>query len=69
MIDLPYQSFLSGTNLTTFLGNLKWLLFFIAPGLLIFVAAGALEHLIEVIRGLFSSNDKKDDDDYDIDYY
>lgn len=62
MIDLPFQSFLSGSNLTVLLSNLKWILFFVAPVILIAVALDSLGYLINVIKGLFIKEESNDDD-------
>lgn len=69
----PYEAFLSGDNLAKFWDFVKWILFFVAPGILIWVALMAIGHLIEVIKksvaGEANKDSKDDDDDYDIYHY
>ncbi|MEH7126016.1 hypothetical protein V7127_22655 [Bacillus sp. JJ1773] len=58
-----FQSFLSGSNLTAFWDNVKWLLFFVAPVIMIFFGLDAIKLLIKVIRGSVADEGNKDDDD------
>lgn len=60
-----FQTFLSGSNLDEFWYYLKWVLFFVAPIVMIVFAISAVGHLIEVIRKALK---KSDDDDHDNDY-
>lgn len=69
MIDLPFQSFLSGSNLTVLLSNLKWILFFVAPIILIAVALDLLGYLITAIKSIFVKDEQNDDDDFDYKNY
>lgn len=63
----PYEAFLSGENLVKFWDIVKWLLFLIAPGLLIWIAIEAVHHLITVVRkSVTDEANKDDDDDYDV---
>lgn len=64
-----FQSFLSGNNLVTFWDNVKWLLFFVAPVIMIFFGLDAIKLLIRVIRGSVADEGNKDDDDDDYDVY
>lgn len=65
-----YQTFLNPTNLDTFWGFVKWVLFFVAPTLMIWVAVVAVGHLVGVIRKAMHESDKDDtDDEYDIYHY
>jgi len=63
----PYYAFLSGENLVKFWDYAKWILFLVAPGVLIWIALQAVGHLIEVIKkSVASEANKEDDDDYDV---
>ncbi|MDP4086018.1 MAG: hypothetical protein Q8934_15550 [Bacillota bacterium] len=65
-----YQAFLSGDNLITFWNNVKWLLFLVAPGVLIWISMDAISQLIEVVKkSLLKHDDDDDNDDYDIYHY
>ncbi|GAA0471845.1 hypothetical protein [Alkalibacillus silvisoli] len=62
-----YQLFLDGENLDQFWQMVRWLLFFIAPIIMIFFATDAIKLLIKAIRkGLGMETTEKDDDDYDV---
>lgn len=51
-MNLPdYQSFLSGQRLTDFWQIVKWLLFFIAPVVMIFFAVEVLKAFYQMIIG------------------
>lgn len=63
-----FQSFLSGNNLVAFWDNVKWILFFVAPIVMIFFGLDTLKLLIRVIRGSVADEANKDDDD-DFDIY
>lgn len=63
----PYQTFLNDARLPELFSWAKWILFFIAPGLMIAVAFYALNLLIDVIRGIFRKDKEENrDDDYEI---
>ncbi|MBP3040573.1 hypothetical protein J9303_13865 [Bacillaceae bacterium Marseille-Q3522] len=67
-----YQSFLSGQNLIDFWNQVKWLLFFVAPIVLIFFAVDIIQILVRVIKGQIldeSVKSKRDDEDDDYDIY
>ncbi|USK56372.1 hypothetical protein LIS82_07840 [Cytobacillus solani] len=64
-----FQSFLSGNNLVAFWDSVKWLLFFVAPVIMIFFGLDALKLLIRVIRGSVTEEGNKDNDDDDYDVY
>ncbi|EEK97302.1 hypothetical protein ACS47_04945 [Bacillus cereus] len=71
-MDLPpTHAFLSGENLTQFWKYMKWVLFYIAPGLMIAMCFPAVGKLIEIIKNIFSDDHEKEDekDDYDVRYY
>ncbi len=72
-MDLPkWQVFLTPTRQADLFAVMKWLLFFVAPVILIWVALAILPLLIEMIRGIFTDAKRdergrdKDDDDYDV---
>lgn len=60
-----YQTFLSGENMEVFWHWIKWLLFYVAPSVMILVALYTGEELVKVIRGVFKKDDD-DEDDYDV---
>lgn len=62
-----FQTFLSGGNLDEFWYYLKWVLFFVAPIVMIYFAIHAVDHLIGVLKKSLHKADEDDhDDDYDI---
>jgi hypothetical protein len=70
VIIMPeYQSFLSGTNLAAFWNNVKWLLFLVAPIIMIFYATDAVALVVGMIRKAIGGQAEKDDDDDDDVYY
>jgi len=62
----PYQTFLNDERLPQLFGWAKWILFYIAPGLMIAVAFLALNLLIDVIKNIFKKDKEDHDDDYEI---
>ncbi|MBU8905572.1 hypothetical protein KH400_03060 [Desertibacillus haloalkaliphilus] len=68
-----YQTFLSGNRLGDLFTNIRWLLFFVAPIVMIWFAIKAIGLLILTIRKIFDSGDRNrrrdDDDDYDVYHY
>lgn len=64
-----YQSFLSGANLEEFWANVKWLLFYVAPVIMIFVAVYAVGHVVKMVRSSIGKESVKDDDDDDYEVY
>jgi hypothetical protein len=65
-----YQTFFNATNLETLWSNVKWILFFVAPGVMIWTAIHAVELLISVVRETTTSEtDRKDEEDFDIYHY
>ncbi|AMR88124.1 MULTISPECIES: hypothetical protein [Bacillus cereus group] len=71
-MNLPdYQSFLSGQRLTDFWQIVKWLLFFIAPVVMIFFAVEVLKAFYQMIIGFTRKNTEEPDkdDDYEIYHY
>ncbi|HDR8089642.1 MULTISPECIES: hypothetical protein [Bacteria] len=68
----PYQAFLSGDNLAYFWKIMKWILFLIAPGIMIAMCFPAVEKTIDIIKNIFVKNhDEQEDekDDYEVRYY
>ncbi|MEI5915483.1 hypothetical protein [Bacillus albus] len=71
-MNLPdYQSFLSGQRLEDFWQIVKWLLFFVAPVVMIFFALDVLKEFYQMImRFVRGSNEEKDnEDDYEVYHY
>lgn len=65
-----FQSFLDGQNMATFWGNVKWILFLVAPIVMIWFAVDVVGWLIKAIRGAMGATEnKRTDDDDDIYYY
>jgi hypothetical protein len=64
-----YQSFLSGENLVTFWNNVKWMLFLVAPIIMIFFATDTIGFLFRAIRKAFGAVDEKEKEDDDVYYY
>jgi hypothetical protein len=65
-----YQAFLSGQNLTEFWNNVKWLLFLVAPIILIFFATDMVADVVRLIRrSIAGEAEKEDKDDDDVYYY
>jgi len=68
----PYQTFLNPENLGIFWGNVKWILFFIAPCIMIWVAIHAVGMLIQVVKKALHEADqeeregKKEDDEIEV---
>ncbi|WP_175615921.1 hypothetical protein [Piscibacillus halophilus] len=68
-MDLPsYELFLNAERMDQFWEVLKWVLFFIAPVIMIFVVPDVLQHLVNAIRKGLGIDKEKDDQD-DIYYY
>lgn len=65
----PFQTFLNEQNLNTLFDNLEWILFFIAPVVMIYIALATLNPLIDLIKGIFKKNDRDDQDYYYDDDY
>ncbi|MFO1442673.1 hypothetical protein KDN24_05525 [Bacillus sp. Bva_UNVM-123] len=61
-----YEAFLSGENLVKFWEFVKWILFLVAPGVLIWIAVQAIGHLVDVVKKSIAGEANKDDDDYDV---
>lgn len=70
-----YQTFFSNANLDTFWADVKWLLFFVAPVVMVFFSVYAVRWFIKVVKGGFTEAEKEsrrkpsDDDDIDVHYY
>lgn len=61
-----YQTFLDGGNLTTLWRNVRWLLFFVAPIVMIMFAFFSVEHLIDIIKKGTGQKTSEDHEDYDV---
>lgn len=64
-----FQTFLNQARTDELWNNVEWLLFYVAPVVLIFIALMSLDHLVDVIRGAFSKAKKDNNDDDDLDIY
>lgn len=64
-----FETFLTAERMTIFWDNVKWLLFFVAPIIMIFFASDVLSLLIGVIKKTIGIKTKNDDDDYDVHHY
>lgn len=69
-MNLPeFQVFLTPDRQADLMQTVKWLLFFVAPVVLIMVALAVVPMVVDVIRDTFGQaqkEDKDDDDDYDV---
>jgi len=63
-----YVTFLDGTRSAQFWENVKWIMFFVAPIIMIFFATDVVGMVIKMIRKIVGAgeNKKDDDDDYDV---
>lgn len=62
-----FQTFLDPANMDTLWENVEWLLFYVAPVVMIYVAIVSIGHLIDVVKNAFSHDKKEEtDDEYDI---
>jgi hypothetical protein len=69
-MNLPeFQVFLTPDRQADLMQVVKWLLFFVAPVVLIMVALQVVPMVVDVIRDTFSQAKKDDDDDDDYDVY
>jgi hypothetical protein len=70
-MNLPeFQSFLTPSRQSDLFETLKWVLFFVAPLVMIWAALESIGHLIQLIRGMFGkAKGEKNDDDDDYDVY
>jgi hypothetical protein len=71
-MNLPdYQSFLSGQRLEDFWQIVKWLLFYVAPVVMLFFALNVLSEfyqmILKFVRG--SNGEKENEDDYEVYHY
>ncbi|WP_378211118.1 hypothetical protein [Anoxybacteroides rupiense] len=68
-----FQTFFTPARLNEFWYYVKWLLFYVAPMIMIFAAAGAITLLIMMIRKTIANTNqidqKENDDDYEIRRY
>jgi hypothetical protein len=60
-----FQTFFTPDRLSDFWYYVKWVLFFVAPGVMIWLAAEAVSKMIGVIKSALHKN-KDDEDDYDV---
>jgi hypothetical protein len=64
---LEPQTFLTNARMDTLWENFHWILFFVAPVIMIWFALEILPYLVNTIRGAMKESDKEDDDDdYDV---
>lgn len=62
-----FQTFLNPENMDKLWNNVEWLLFYIAPIVMIYVAITTIGYLIDVIKKAFKSENKNDEqEEYDI---
>jgi len=67
---LPYQSFFTSERIDELWANVKWLLFFIAPGIMIVIALYAVGFLVStIIKSIRAADDDDDEDDYEVREY
>jgi hypothetical protein len=68
-----FQTFFTPARLDEFWYYVKWLLFYIAPMIMIMAASGAISMLIAMIKKSFANeeqiNQKNKQDDYEIHRY
>lgn len=69
-----FQTFFTPARLNEFWYYVKWLLFYVAPMIMIMAAAGAIIKVLEMMKKSFANTEeigKKDneDDDYEIRRY
>lgn len=63
-----FQTFLTPENMDKLFGYFHWLLFFVAPLIMIWIALSILDPIIKIIKSAFvkeERNSNDDDDDYD----
>lgn len=64
-----FQTFLTPERMDMLFENVHWLLFFVAPLVMIWIAVSMLEPVIKLIKSAFVKEERRsndDDDDYDI---
>ena len=62
-----FQTFLDQNNMDTLIENSRWLLFFVAPVVMLFVGLAVLGLFIDMFKSIFKkANDDDEDDDYDV---
>lgn len=61
-----FETFLTPERVDQFWENVKWLMFFVAPIVMIFFAADIIGSVISMIKKALGIQKEKDDDDYDI---
>jgi hypothetical protein len=64
---LEFQTFFTNARMDTLWHNFKWVLFFVAPGIMLWFALEMLGNLVRTVRGAMDESDKEEnDDDYDV---
>lgn len=62
-----FQTFLTPERMDVFWDNVHWLLFYVAPVIMIWMALVGVHALVKMIRSSFGKNqDEDDEDDYDV---
>ncbi|MFC4323682.1 hypothetical protein [Litchfieldia salsa] len=64
-----YTTFLNDARTAQFWLWVKWLMFFVAPVIMIFIATDVVGMTLKMIRKIVGSSEKKRDDDDDYDVY
>ncbi|MBB5324906.1 hypothetical protein HNQ34_002004 [Anoxybacillus tepidamans] len=68
-----FQTFFTPARLDEFWYYVKWLLFYVAPMIMIFAAAGAISMLVAIMKKSFANTNQvgkqEKDDDYEIRHY
>ncbi|GGJ63401.1 hypothetical protein GGR02_001403 [Anoxybacillus voinovskiensis] len=68
-----FQTFFTPARLDEFWYYVKWLLFYVAPMIMIMTAAGAISLLVVIMKKSFANTDQvgkqEKDDDYEIRRY
>jgi len=68
-----FQTFFTPARLDEFWYYVKWLLFYVAPMIMIMAAAGAISMLVAIMKKSFANTDQvgkqEKDDDYEIRRY
>ncbi|MCL9969571.1 hypothetical protein MX569_03075 [Anoxybacillus kestanbolensis] len=64
-----FQTFFTPARLDEFWYYVKWLLFYVAPAIMIVAAAGALSMFIEMMKKSFANTKKIDESDQNNEEY
>ncbi|HDR6318930.1 hypothetical protein [Bacillus thuringiensis] len=69
-MDLPqYTSFLNADNMSEFWKVLKWLMFYVAPIVMIWFAIQSVQEFIYRLKSSTTEKDEDFDEDNDVYYY